>query len=306
MKKGFCIILATLLAVMSFAACGKKDVADADVTMTNAEGSAYVEVTDKNGESVTDASGETVTSVLSDKEKEKIEKEKSKSEKKNGSDSASKKNSKGETTTTGLAGLEDLANSDMVVTAAPENTLPEGTTVKQTSKKTLRETVIEKVIKSKKFTLKTDIISGDTKIPATIAFDNDNLCMDVTYSGWNMRLLSLDGKMYLIFPALKMYAESGDTDDTLGNFADLNSEQTYVKTTKVEDYTCEEYSSEGATIKYYFDKDENWVRWESVDSEGTATVFEVSSFTDEADSKLFSLKGFTKIDEEALAGALGQ
>lgn len=305
MKKGFCIVLATLLAVTSLAACGKKNAVDADsTTHTNADGSAYVEVTDKNGEAVTDKEGETVTSVLSDKEVSKIAKEKSKEDKKNSSTTSTKKSGNGETTTIGS--FEDLANSDMEITAAPENTLPEGTTVKEVSKKTLRETVIVKAIKNQKFTLKTNIVSGENKIPATIAFDGEDICMDVTYSGWNMRLLMLDGKTYLIFPAMKIYYDAGESEDTLGNFSDLGSEQTYVKTTKVGDLTCEEYSSNGATIKYYFDKDENWTRWESVDEDGTATVFEVSSFTDKVDSNLFSLKGFTKLDESALAKALGQ
>lgn len=302
MKKSFCIIFATLLAVTSFAACNKKDTVDENATTyTNSDGSAYVEVTDKNGEAVTDKNGETVTSVLSQKEASKLEKDKSKASGK--TDKSSTTKSGGKQTTTGLAGLEDLANSDMQITAAPENTLPEGTTVKKTEKKTLRETVIEKVIKTQKFTLKTDIVSGDQKIPATIAFNGNDLCMDITYSNWNMRLVSVDGKMYLVFPALKMYAASGDSEDMLGNFSDLSADQNYVKTTKVDNYTCEEYSSEGATIKYYFDKHDNWKRWESIDEDGIATVFEVSEFSGKVDSSLFSLKGYTQLSDDALSKA---
>lgn len=325
MKKGFCIVLSTVLAVMSFAACNKNTVIDEDaITYINEDGSAYVEVTDKNGEAVTDAEGETVTSVLNKKDVSKLEKEKSK---------ASKNEKADETTTAGIANLEDLANSDMQITANQDDLLitekPKPTTTAKAGEKTtksentttttsapkkdtLREKVIVNVIKTKKFTLKTNIVSNGTKIPATIAFDGNNLCMDITYSGWNMRLLSLDGKMYLVFPALKMYSESGDSDDTLGDFSSLNAEQNYVKTSTVDDkksgtkYTCEEYYSDGAAIRYYFDKNNNWKRWESIDEDGNATAFEVSEFSGKVDSKLFSLKGFTKLSEDNISSLLGQ
>ena len=62
MKKGLCIVLSALMIAFSFASCGKKDVSD-EPTKIDENGSAYVEVTDKDGKEV--------TSVLSDKDKSK-------------------------------------------------------------------------------------------------------------------------------------------------------------------------------------------------------------------------------------------
>ena len=59
MKKGLCIVLSALMIAFSFASCGKKDVSD-EPTKIDENGSAYVEVTDKDGKEV--------TSVLSDKD----------------------------------------------------------------------------------------------------------------------------------------------------------------------------------------------------------------------------------------------
>ena len=61
MKKSLCIVLSALMIAVSFAACGKKIVNENTTTKVDENGSAYVEVTDKDGK--------TVTSVLSDKEK---------------------------------------------------------------------------------------------------------------------------------------------------------------------------------------------------------------------------------------------
>ena len=65
MKKGLCIVLSALMIAFSFASCGKKDVSDKP-TKIDENGSAYVEVTDKDGNEV--------TSVLSDKDKAKADK----------------------------------------------------------------------------------------------------------------------------------------------------------------------------------------------------------------------------------------
>ena len=48
MKKGLCIVLSALMIAFSFASCGKKDVSDKP-TKIDENGSAYVEVTDKDG-----------------------------------------------------------------------------------------------------------------------------------------------------------------------------------------------------------------------------------------------------------------
>ena len=82
MKKGICIILSALLIVCSFAACGKKDnLPDKESTKVNDEGKVYVELDE------TDENGVPKTSILDDKEVEKLDKE---TEKANGSTASTK------------------------------------------------------------------------------------------------------------------------------------------------------------------------------------------------------------------------
>lgn len=295
-KKGLCIFLSILMIAVSFVACGKKNPGSSDelITKVDENGVTYVEVTNENGEAVTNADGEVVTSVISDGA---------------GNTTQANANTASKTQgTTGANGLPDF-DDDMDVTAAKEDLLPTGkevTTKKSAS--TLRDDVIVKIIKSGKFTMKTNIISGGNKIPATIAFNNKDFCMDTTYSQFNMRVLAKDGKMYLVLPALKMYYESSDGDATgLGaiDFSTLgDDDQKYIKTTEVDNLTCEEYSTDGGTVKYYFDSSKNWKRWECIMEDGTLTAFEITSFSNKVDSSLFSLDGLNKLDQKALE-ALG-
>lgn len=292
MKKGLCIFLSTAMIVLSFAACTKKgDNKSADVTtQTNANGEVYVNVTDKNGEAVTNADGEAVTSVLSSAEKSKIEASSSKAAA--GSTSASKPGGS-------ISGTTSLNPID--ITGSKDDLLDEGTTIKTTNKTTLRDSVIGKVVKTKKFTLQTSIISGGVKTPVTLAFNNENLCAEMTYQSIAMRMLIMDKKMYIVFPAMKGYTEI--TEEGFEGLGDLMSnitgDQTYVATTKVKDGSttliCEEYkSSDGARVKYYFDGN-TWKRWET-ESGSDISIFEVSSFSGNVDSSLFSLSGYQKID----------
>lgn len=302
MKKSICIILSALLIVCSFAACGKKDsLPDKDSTKVNDEGKIYVELDE------TDENGVPKTSILSDKEIEKLDKETTDKD----SDKSSTTKKANGTTAGSNSNTSDEDFSEPEMTAKPEDLLPTGKDTTNTEKAKLRDSVIGSVVKKGKFTISANIISGDSKTPTTIAMSDNKLAMDISVSGIVMRVLLMDDKMYCVMPSVKYYFELGEGEyGELGSIGDITAQQTYVKTTTVKDgsttLTCEEYKTDtGSTNKFYFDSKNNWTRWEIIDGTGDSqqiVIFEISSFSGKVDSSLFNLSGYTKQDLSALAG----
>ena len=303
------------MVVFSFSACGKKDKKLAEVeTQTDASGKAYVEVTDKGGEVVTDAEGVAQTSKLSDKEEEKISKAKSEKAKENGDKEATEKNSTVagglEVNTDVLNKLEDESIFDNVG-SSKEDLYDEGTATKKTS---LFEDNVAKVMKTGKFTLELNSVSGDTKTPMKMVFDNDKIYLSTAVSGIEAGILFMDGKGYMTLPnmfkGVKVYMDwpedMGEPSDILGSFDQISETgNKYVGSSTVKvgskNYTCEEYKAEdGSTVKYYFDGGA-WKRFESISDDETV-VFDVTNFTGKVDSSVFSLKGYIKLTNEMLAG----
>lgn len=293
MKKGLCLVLSAAMLLLTFAACTKKDKNNEDITtQTNANGEVYVDVTDKDGNAVTDADGNNVTSVLSEEEKSSIA-ENTTAQKANGTTATTKK---GATTSAGTAQTDPFD-----VTAAKEDLLDKGTTIKKT---TLREDVIVKTMKSGKFTINANMISNGEKMPVSISMDGKSLCFKMVYGTLEARALLKDGKTYIVIPSLKMYTEAeGSSVGGLGDISSVQDSQTFVGSSKVKDgsktLTCEEYKTEeGTVIKYYFDG-KTWARLE-MESGDQITVLEITSFKDTVDSSLFSLDGYNKQDLSAL------
>ena len=309
MKKGLCILLSAMMIALTLTACSKKGGDDAEVktTLVNEEGSAYVKVTQKNGEEKTDKEGENVTSVLSDKEAEKIEKESSK---------AAGKTSAPENIAIDEKALESFASEeDFEMTAAPEDILPEGTTTKKT---TLFEDKVKKIIKTGKFTLDMNITSGKQKTPVKLVFDKDRMYASLAMNGMPFSMIFMNDTAYLILPpalflGAKVYMEYPDADNSMKEMFDSfdsisNNGGKYVGSTKVKDgnkeYTCEEYKSDDGTVfKYYF-LGNDWKRYECKTPDGDM-VYEINTFSGKVDSNVFSLKGYTKVTEDMLETMLG-
>lgn len=303
MKKGLCIALSALMLLVSFAACSKDDNYDgSQTTQLNANGDAYINVTNKNGENMTDTDGNTVTSVLSDKDKSKLDK----TDKNDTTDGTS---STTPSSTVPSVPLDDILNGgDFNINASPDDLREEGTTVAK--KTTLREDIIGNSLEKRKFTLTTVMVGESGKIPVTISMNKDELAMYLQVPGMPMKVITKDSMTYIAFDYMgKFYIESPGESFDFSQMTPTTEAQKYVGTSTVKEgnktYTCEEYTDEsGARYKFYFDG-KKWERYELINGD-EVFILEIQEFKTTVDSDLFSLKGYKKFDPNTFSsGNLG-
>ncbi len=336
MKKGLCLILSVLLIAMSFCSCSmiKDENALDDYTYVDAQGETHeyatdtagevvtkengvpettttttkkggstsskddvnfqVYATDKNGENITDKNGELVTSQI---------------------DFNQVLNEMTKTTTTGKANKGDKPTQSTqgglngsLESSGKEDLLEEGD---KTNKTNLKSKVIDPVIKSKKYTLDTTIIAQDVEMPMVMCINGEDYSASLEMAMGTLkisaRVFSKEGKYYLVIPMFGMYSEvDQETSEDISNpSGDLTVSSTYVKSTKVKDgkvtYTCEEYkTSDGKTVKYYFNEKNEWKRWEVIDGENIS-VFVINGFNNSVKKSMFEIpKGLKKVDFDAI------
>lgn len=283
MKKGLCIVLSALMIAFSFASCGKKDVSDKP-TKIDENGSAYVEVTDKDGNEV--------TSVLSDKDKAKADKNAAKDNKEMTTADTSELLSKVEAEASKVTNIDEKN-----LVSDKKDLISGGTEIKKTS---MRDEIIAKTLKSGKFTLKMKMkTSSGVDNPVSLVFNGKKFAADITLNDMQVRAIFDNDNVYMVFPALKVYIKT--SSDEAGNIGDLtnitDSNATYVGSTKVTvngtEYTCEEYKSDDdSVVKYYFSSKKEWKRMEIINGEDVS-IFEIESLSNKVDESVFSLKGYT-------------
>lgn len=283
MKKGLCIVLSALMIAFSFASCGKKDVSDKP-TKIDENGSAYVEVTDKDGNEV--------TSILSDKDKAKADKNAAKDNKEMTTADTSELLSKVEAEASKVTNIDEKN-----LVSDKKDLISGGTEIKKTS---MRDEIIAKTLKSGKFTLKMKMkTSSGVDNPVSLVFNGKKFAADITLNDMQVRAIFDNDNVYMVFPALKVYIKT--SSDEAGNIGDLtnitDSNATYVGSTKVTvngtEYTCEEYKSDDdSVVKYYFSSKKEWKRMEIINGEDIS-IFEIESLSNKVDESVFSLKGYT-------------
>lgn len=293
MKKGLCIVLSALMVAFSFASCGKKDVSD-EPTKVDENGSAYVEVTDKDGNEV--------TSVLSDKDKSKADKKAAKDNKETTTADTSELLSKVEAEASKVTNIDEKN-----LVSDKKDLISGGTEIKKTS---MRDEIIAKTLKSGKFTLKMKMkTSSGVDNPVSLVFNGKKFAADITLNDMQVRAIFDNDNFYMVLPALKVYIKT--SSDEAGNIGDLtnitDSNATYVGSTKVTvngtEYTCEEYKSDDdSVVKYYFSSKKEWKRMEIINGEDVS-IFEIESLSDKVDESVFSLKGYTDMTALAMAQA---
>lgn len=293
MKKGLCIVLSALMIAFSFASCGKKDVSDKP-TKIDENGSAYVEVTDKDGNEV--------TSILSDKDKAKADKNAAKDNKETTTADTSELLSKVEAEASKVTNIDEKN-----LVSDKKDLISGGTEIKKTS---MRDEIIAKTLKSGKFTLKMKMkTSSGVDNPVSLVFNGKKFAADITLNDMQVRAIFDNDNFYMVLPALKVYFKT--SSDEAGNIGDLtnitDSNATYVGSTKVTvngtEYTCEEYKSDDdSVVKYYFSSKKEWKRMEIINGEDVS-IFEIESLSNKVDESVFSLKGYTDMTALAMGQA---
>lgn len=293
MKKGLCMVLSALMIAFSFASCGKKDVSDKP-TKIDENGSAYVEVTDKDGNEV--------TSVLSDKDKAKADKNAAKDNKETTTADTSELLSKVEAEASKVTNIDEKN-----LVSDKKDLISGGTEIKKTS---MRDEIIAKTLKSGKFTLKMKMkTSSGVDNPVSLVFNGKKFAADITLNDMQVRAIFDNDIFYMVLPALKVYIKT--SSDEAGNIGDLtnitDSNATYVGSTKVTvngtEYTCEEYKSDNdSVVKYYFSSKKEWKRMEIINGEDVS-IFEIESLSNKVDESVFSLKGYTDMTALAMGQA---
>lgn len=173
MKKGLCIVLSALMVAFSFASCGKKDVSD-EPTKIDENGSAYVEVTDKDGKEV--------TSVLSDKDKSKADKKAAKDNKETTTADASELLSKVEAEASKVTNIDEKN-----LVSDKKDLISGGTEIKKTS---MRDEIVAKTLKSGKFTLKMKMkTSSGVDNPVSLVFNGKKFAADITLNDMQVRAI---------------------------------------------------------------------------------------------------------------------
>ncbi len=317
------------MIAVSFCACSmvKDDTALDDYTYVDAQGNTQEYVTDEAGELVTEENGQKVTTTTTTKAGDSSEAEvdfEVYATDKNGENITNKDGSLVTTQIDFNKVLEEMTNSTTgsgsgsnsssggltgsLESSDKEDLLEEGD---KTGKTGLKSKVIDPVIKSKKYTIDTTIIAQDVEMPMVMCINGEEYSASLEMAMGSLkisaRVFSEKGKYYLVIPMFGMYSEvdSETSEDISSPSGDLTAKSTYVKSTKVEDgkvtYTCEEYkTSDGKTVKYYFNEKEEWKRWEVIDGDNIS-VFIINSFKGSVDKNMFKIPvGLRKVDFDTL------
>lgn len=166
-----------------------------------------------------------------------------------------------------------------------------------------KKDLIDPIISTGKFTLKTETtIDGEAAVATTMFRDND-LCVETNAKGMTVRVLSLSSETYLVMPnfiapGVGVYMKyDQEINPTMGNSADAK----YVKSENVtvdgEELVCETYELKDGKVSEYYFKDGKWVML-SVTKDGETTTQKVLEFKKGVDESKFSLKGLIKVDQK--------
>lgn len=163
-----------------------------------------------------------------------------------------------------------------------------------------KETKIDPVIKSKKFTMETSVTEDGVTYPMTIMIDGNNLCVEMSVNGIKARLLLLNGKAYCAFPLLFAYTEvTMDDIPSLDDFG-FETKTVYVYTVNEviggKTYEKEMYLSEDGKTQYnYYFLNGEWKYLETVTRSGRE-MQPITGFKAGVNASYFSLSGMMKVD----------
>ena len=218
--------------------------------------------------------------------------------------------------TTDPAGATDVAET---TTFLSDTELPTGSKVEVTTDAQGQptdskvETILGNLFKSEKytmkFTLQTEMDGEKMTLPVTTYVSGKKTVMDTEMDTSAMglpglktmkvRFLSTGTEYYAILPAYKMYYKMEDSegfgDIFSNNLGQGTQDSTYLGTYKVKfdgkEYICEEYTSDGVLMKYYF-LDGALKRIEITETSSTpytTSIMDIASISQDVDESVFKV-----------------
>lgn len=298
-KKILAVILALIIAVFTFASCKKEK--EPDSYYVDEEGNTQAVIKDDEGKYiVTDEEGN--TSVVDDQNKiDQIEQNKENEEIEsilNEIETDPDKIMEDADKDDGLQMTDDLVEEPLVTVApdtgksSAESRMQSYKKILSTNKFTINATVKEIGVETTEYPF-TYIRSGNgAYIETAVPFDEGKVI--------KANMIIKDGVTYCEIPSLNAYMVVDDMsiNDLASGTFDGNEMETYTfvesgtVTLNGKKYTCDVYSVDNETVKYYFNSNNTLVRIERI-SKNESVITEIKSITNSADeSKIKKPSGF--------------
>lgn len=166
-----------------------------------------------------------------------------------------------------------------------------------------KKDVVDPIMKSGKFTLKTQMDADGVTADVTTMVKGNDVCVETTMEGLTVRVLILGDQTYLvmpdfIMPGVGVYMEY---DEQLKPNTGGATEAEYVKSEYVtvdgDKLVCETYKLADGSISQYYFKDGKWVML-AVEQDGELVSQKVVEFKSGVKNSNFSLDGFIKLELE--------
>ena len=140
-----------------------------------------------------------------------------------------------------------------------------------------------------KYKASLDLDGTKTEATVTMAVSGENTAMTTSGQGFESNMVMKDGKVYMIDHANKMVTSFAQTQTDVSAETDTidTSGITYVGTGNEDGLVYEEYTTDGGTLRYYFDgKDLVKIK---MTAEGVETVMEILEMSKEVPADLFEI-----------------
>ena len=159
-----------------------------------------------------------------------------------------------------------------------------------------KKDVIDPIVKSGEFTIKTTVISDGKSVPSTVMVRGNDLSTDLTYDGFKCRLLILNGKGYMILPDFHVYAELNNIsipNSIAGSATDVYTKSEYYELSG-KTYVREIYTSTDGSVRKYYFLDGVWKAVETT-VDGETSTQRIDSLKKGVTDSNFSLSGYVKV-----------
>ncbi len=340
-KRNIIAVFAALAAALVlFAACGKNGDDEPEVsTVIGEDGRVYEEETEVQTEIVTEIVTELKTEVVTNKKGEAVTNKEGKTEVV--SEVVSEVKSEvvttvvtvtkpyvpPTTTATTAKGEESSAATTQAGITVPNTTSVDGipwggATGEVIAGEGLMKQILTASKERRQLFISCKVISSmdgssPTEIPIKVYVKNNNMALEYTLGKASVRMVTANGQLNLVFPAVKYYCAIGDASSAEAGGVDyaiweaLGSDtMKYDRTEKVtmnkSQYKCEYYIGDGTVNRYYFTATGKLVRIEIEASDGTISIMSVDDYATTVSDSVFEIPGnYTKISEDKLESLMG-